>query len=72
MRKNKTILAAVLGAMLASNVYAADNIAPQLAVKNDNISEKKSLDNSGVINNNILSEVALKNKKLERWKTRKK
>lgn len=66
MRKNKTILAAVLGTILTSNVYAADNVAPQLAVKNDNISEKKSLDNSGVINNNILSEVALKNKKLER------
>jgi len=67
MKRNKTILAVALGALLASNVYAADNITPQLNAKADNTSVSTSDQASvGNVNNNALTEIALQQKKLER------
>jgi opacity protein-like surface antigen len=68
MKRNKTILAVALGALLASNVYAADNITPQLNSKTDAPNAQataQSSANSGN-NNNALTEIALQQKKLER------
>lgn len=60
MRKNKTILAITLGALLASNAYAAGGIEPKTNVPD------KATGQSTPINNKDLSTIALEQKKLER------
>lgn len=65
MKRNKTILAVALGAILASHAFADDNLTPNLGGKTSATKIDTSNTNTKPIDNNELSKISMQKRKLD-------